>query len=95
LHKYNVKIYAVDADLETDKWKAFIKEHKLGDGWIHVHDPKRVTNFRGFYDVYSTPTVYLLDENKVIRGKRIDAHNLLGLVEWLEKRKKEEKKDKK
>lgn len=93
LHKYNVKIYAVDADLETDKWKAFIKEHKLGDGWIHVHDPKRVTNFRGFYDVYSTPTVYLLDENKVIRGKRIDAHNLLGLVEWLEKRKKEEKKD--
>lgn len=94
LKKYNVKIYAIDADLETDKWKAFIKEHKLGEGWIHVHDPQRTSNFRAFYDVYSTPTVYLLDENKIIRGKRIDAHNVLGLIEWLDKRKKE-KKDKK
>jgi thiol-disulfide isomerase/thioredoxin len=95
LKKYNVKIYAVDADLETDKWKTFIKEHNLGEGWIHVHDPKRVTNFRSFYDVYSTPTVYLLDDKKVIRGKRIDHNNLLGLIEWLEKRKKEDKKDNK
>lgn len=92
LKKYNVKIYAVDADLETDKWKAFIRDHNLGEGWIHVHDPKRVTNFRAFYDVYSTPTIYLLDEQKIIRGKRIDHTNLLGLVEWLDKKKKEGKK---
>jgi thiol-disulfide isomerase/thioredoxin len=92
LKKYNVKIYAVDADLETDKWKAFIRDHNLGEGWIHVHDPKRVTNFRSFYDVYSTPTIYLLDDQKIIRGKRIDHTNLLGLVEWLDKKKKEGKK---
>jgi thiol-disulfide isomerase/thioredoxin len=91
LKKYNVKIYAVDADLETEKWKEFIKEHNLGEGWIHVHDPKRVTNFRAFYDVYSTPTIYLLDENKIIKGKRIDHTNLLGLIEWLDKKKKNEK----
>jgi thiol-disulfide isomerase/thioredoxin len=94
LKKYDVKFYAVDADLETDKWKTFIKENKLGEGWIHVHDPKRVTNFRSFYDVYSTPTIYLLDDKKVIRGKRIDHNNITGLIEWLEKKKKEEKKDK-
>jgi hypothetical protein len=41
--------------------------------------------------VYSTPTLYLLDENKVIRGKRIDHTNVLGLIEWLEKKKKTNK----
>jgi thiol-disulfide isomerase/thioredoxin len=93
LKKYNVKIYAVDADLETEKWKTFIRDNKLGEGWIHVHDPKRVTNFRAFYDVYSTPTIYLLDDKKVIKGKRIDHNNVLGLIEWLEKRKKDDKKE--
>ena len=88
LKKYNVKMYAVEADNETEKWKTYINEHNLSEGWIHVHDPKRTTKFRDFYDVYSTPTIYLLDENKVIRGKRIDYTNLLGLVEWLERKKK-------
>lgn len=88
LKKYNVKIFAVEAEDETEKWKKFINDNKLGEGWIHVHDPKRTTNFRGFYDVYSTPTLYLLDENKIIRGKRIDHQNVVGLIEWLEKKKK-------
>lgn len=88
LKKYDVKIYAVEADNEVEKWKTYIKDHNLSDGWIHVSDPKRTTNFRSFYDVYSTPTIYLLDEQKIIRGKRIDHSNLLGLIEWLEKKKK-------
>jgi thiol-disulfide isomerase/thioredoxin len=91
LKKYNVKIYAVEADGETDKWKKFISDNKLGEGWVHVHDPNHTSNFRAFYDVYSTPTLYLLDENKVIRGKRIDHTNVLGLIEWLEKKKKTNK----
>jgi thiol-disulfide isomerase/thioredoxin len=89
LKKYNVKIYAVEADGETEKWKTYINDHALFDGWIHVHDPNRTTNFRSFYDVYSTPTLYLLDDKKVIRGKRIDHNNVLGLIEWLEKKKKD------
>jgi thiol-disulfide isomerase/thioredoxin len=88
LKKYDVKMYAVEADNETEKWKTYINEHKLSDGWIHVSDPQRTTKFRDFYDVYSTPTIYLLDEQKIIRGKRIDHTNLLGLIDWLEKKKK-------
>jgi thiol-disulfide isomerase/thioredoxin len=89
LKKYNVKIFAVEADGETEKWKNYINDHNLVEGWMHVHDPQRTTKFRDFYDVYSTPTVYLLDNKKIIRGKRIDHNNILGLIEWLEKRKKE------
>lgn len=95
LKKYNVKIYAVEADNEDAKWKNFINEHHLNEGWIHVHDPKQTTNFRAFYDVYSTPTLYLLDDKKVIRGKRIDHNNVLGLIEWLDKKKKREAEKKK
>lgn len=94
LKKYNVKIYAVEADGETDKWKKYIQDNKLGDGWIHAHDPNHTTNFRAFYDVYSTPTLYLLDDKKVIRGKRIDHTNVVGLIEWLEKKKKTDKEKK-
>ncbi|KXK42748.1 MAG: alkyl hydroperoxide reductase [Bacteroidetes bacterium OLB11] len=64
LKKYNVKMFAFEADDETQKWKDFIKENKLSEGWIHVHDPNRTSNFRSFYDVYSTPTIYLLDDKK-------------------------------
>lgn len=95
LKKRNVKIYAVEAEDETEKWKEYIRTNKLGDGWIHVHDPKRTTNFRAFYDVYSTPTVYLLDDKKIIRGKRIDDKNILGLIDWLNKKKERESKEKK
>jgi AhpC/TSA family. len=87
--KYTVRMYAVDADLETEKWKSFIQEKNLGEGWIHVHDPTHTSNFRAFYDVYSTPTIYLLDKDKIIRGKRIDHNNIVGLIEWLEKKKKD------
>jgi thiol-disulfide isomerase/thioredoxin len=88
LKKYGVQFYAVMAENdELQKWKDFIKKNDLIDGWNHVLDPQNKTNFRGFYDVYSTPTIYLLDENKIIRGKRIDHTNILGLIEWLEKNK--------
>jgi predicted nucleotidyltransferase len=85
----------VEADDEDEKWKKFINEHHLGEGWIHVHDPKHTSNFRAFYDVYSTPTVYLLDDKKRIAGKRIDPKNVLGLIEWLERKKEREAKEKK
>jgi peroxiredoxin len=88
LKKRNIKMYAVDADNEDEKWRVFIRENKLNDGWIHVSDPNHITNFRSFYDVYSTPTVYLLDDKKIIRGKRFDDKSLLGLLDWLDKKKK-------
>lgn len=95
LKKHNVKFFAVEADDEDEKWKKFINEHHLYEGWIHAHDPKRTSNFRAFFDVYSTPTIYLLDDKKKIAGKRIDPKNVLGLIEWLERKKEREGKDNK
>ena len=42
-------------------------------------------NFRKTYDIFSTPQIYLLDKNKKIIGKKLDALTLGKLLEQLEK----------
>ena len=41
-------------------------------------------NFRKTYDIFSTPQVYLLDEEKKIIGKRLDAITLCRMLQHLE-----------
>ena len=80
-----VKVVGIRAEGPEKLWNEFIEKNKLGD-WINVWDPEYVSNFRGKYDVYSTPVLYLLDERKIIQGKRLDAGNLLPVIEMLERR---------
>lgn len=93
LKKKGVKIYGVRTEGDVEKWKQMIKEKGLED-WIHVYDPERKTRFRADYDIYSTPVLYLLDERKIIRGKRIDHLNIVDVVEMLERKEQKQKNDK-
>jgi len=78
-----VKIYAVNIDENTLKaWDAFIARHKL-EHWTHVYQTKAQRdaetatgqpNFRQLYDVYKTPTLYLLDGQKRIIAKNLDVY---------------------
>ncbi len=75
-----VKLVGVNVDEGANAaWKTFIKENKLID-WAHIYQPKAkrdeeakngVANFRQLYDVFKTPTLYLLDEQKRIIGKML------------------------
>ena len=73
-----VAAYAVCIESDPALWKEYIREHKLD--WINVHDPYEQSNFRKYYDIYSTPVVYLLDENKKIVAKRLNAETLSDLL---------------
>ncbi|PZF71474.1 TlpA family protein disulfide reductase [Taibaiella soli] len=84
-----VKIYAVATEDEP-KWKDFIKKNNMSD-WINVADWQRTSDYRAKYDIYSTPVIYLLDEKKIIRGKRIDHTNIGTVIEMLETREKTSK----
>lgn len=86
LKKMGVKIYGVRTDGTEENWKKVIKEKGLDD-WIQVHDPERKTRFRSDYDIYSTPVIYLLDDKKIIRGKRMDHTNIIDVIEMVEKQK--------
>ena len=75
-----VKIVGVNVDDgANDAWKKFITGHKLND-WINIYQArsvkeeeakKGVANFRQLYDVYKTPTLYMLDAQKRIIGKML------------------------
>jgi thiol-disulfide isomerase/thioredoxin len=91
--KHNVKIYAVltpdDKENAKPDWVKFITEHKLTD-WTHVYKTKAMEDadfaaqkpgFRQLYDITLTPTLYLLDKDKNIIGKKL---TLLQLNELLE-----------
>lgn len=75
-----VKIVGVNVDEGANEgWKKFVNEHQL-EGWVHIYQTKTareeeakkgVANFRQLYDVYKTPTLYLLDAQKRIIGKML------------------------
>jgi thiol-disulfide isomerase/thioredoxin len=75
-----VKVVGVNVDEPAGQaWKQFIQEHDLKD-WVHMYQSKQakeeeakkgVANFRQLYDVYKTPTLYLLDDKKRIIGKML------------------------
>ncbi len=61
------------------------RDHNLN--WINVDDPQHQSNFRQLYDIYSTPVIYILDEKKVIRAKRIGVEQIGDVISHLEKTK--------
>ncbi len=69
-----VEVYAICTEVEMEKWRSFIKEHKLE--WINVADPNLHNNFRHEFDISSTPQIFMLDENKIIKAKKIDVETL-------------------
>ena len=74
-----VKMYGVMVDGGQENWRKFIREHNLKD-WIHVYQPKdkaeadEAANRPGYkqlFDVYQTPTLFLLDKDKRIIAKKL------------------------
>lgn len=90
LKKKGMKVYAFNVDRETERWEKEIEKDKLND-WIHVYDPERTTGYKAEYDVYGTPVIYLLDEKKIIQGKRLGPENIGVIVDILEQETKEKK----
>jgi len=94
--QHGVKMYGVlSADSKEDVrtvWKQYIREHDLGD-WINVYQSKEMEeaekasqkpSYRQLYDVTMTPTLFLLDKEKRIIGKKLTWQQLdeLMQVKW-------------
>jgi thiol-disulfide isomerase/thioredoxin len=69
---------------ELEKTKGFIKKYKT-EKLINVLDLKLRYDFRKRYDVYKTPTIFLLDSEKRILAKSIPLEDVKGFVEFHEK----------
>ena len=76
-----LKIFAVYIYDDVDEWKEYISSNKLD--WINVFDPLNETHFRHNYDIYSTPTMYIVDSDKTIIAKRIGIETIEQMIEEL------------
>ena len=76
-----MKMFALAKETDGTKqtWLTFVKDHKLSD-WIHVYYSKEedkariesgIPGYSQLYDVQSFPTLYLLDKDKKIIGKKL------------------------
>lgn len=89
-----VRIIGVRTDDPVETWKKFIKDHNLSE-WTHLYDPDHTSGYHSKYDVRTTPSIYLLDENKIIIGKRLDYSNIATVIDINERKKAQQSSSKK
>ena len=74
-----IDIVALNTETDKDKWNEFIQDSKITD-WINVMDMDGSSNYHTLYGVQVTPTVYLLDKNKTIIGKKLTVDQVLQVA---------------
>jgi thiol-disulfide isomerase/thioredoxin len=74
-----VEIFAVCTTSDKEKWSKYISENGLN--WINGWDPGRATNFDFYYNVQSTPMVYILDRSKTIIAKKISVDDIPSFID--------------
>jgi thiol-disulfide isomerase/thioredoxin len=76
---YSLEVFAVCTTSDRVKWTKYIEDNKLA--WINGWDPKRSSHFDYYYNVQSTPTVYILDKNKKIIAKKLGVEEIGPFIE--------------
>lgn len=78
--KYNIEVYAVNADLSSSiEWEQFIKKHEL-NLWINTSGKESNIDWEVVYDIYKTPMFFLLDKNKKILGKNLTLESVQRII---------------
>ena len=85
-----VKTDLTKLSLVKSAWTKYIREHQL-EGWVQLYQTPQMKQaevknnlpgFRQTYDVYQTPTIYLLDEQKRIVAKKISPEQVDEFLEF-------------
>lgn len=86
LKRKGVKVFTVATEGDEKSITDFLEKQQVGMKWVNTWDPQHMSDYRNKYDVYSTPTIYLLDDKKIIRGKRLDHSNIAALIDNRERK---------
>jgi thiol-disulfide isomerase/thioredoxin len=82
--KFDIEVFAVSADTSMAKMKDYIKTMKMP--WITVNGPRTYTgSYHDHYDAITTPSMYILDENKKIIAKKPPIEKLVDFFTNYEK----------
>lgn len=86
LAKYKPKgleIVAINTNPDSEEWKDFIDRHKLYN-WVNCSDHNYKSKYWLHYNVSGLPAVYLLDKDKKIVAKNLDAELLKTILKALD-----------
>jgi thiol-disulfide isomerase/thioredoxin len=76
----DIEVYAIYSEMDYPSWKAYIKEHHLTWKNVCAKTEQELATAKYYYDVFSTPTLYLLNDKKEIFAKRLDVPGLKGFL---------------
>jgi thiol-disulfide isomerase/thioredoxin len=74
-----VEVLSVCTQTKRDLWLKYISDNNLE--WINGWDPDRSTHYDFFYNVVSTPTIFILDKDKRIIAKKLPAESVEAFIE--------------
>ena len=76
-----VQFCAIAVDNSPDAWQKFIREYGI-QHWVNGYDFTFRTNYRIQFDVIKTPTVYVLDKNKVILARALPPEQVGDFIQF-------------
>jgi len=74
-----IEIFAVCTTKDKPAWTKYIEENGLT--WINGWDPERTSHFDFYYNVQSTPMIYILDRNKKIIAKKLAIEDVPSFID--------------
>lgn len=74
-----IQVFAVCTQQDKEKWEQYIVDNGLS--WINGWDPQRLSRFDFYYNVESTPMIYILDRDKKIIAKRLAVEDIASFLE--------------
>jgi thiol-disulfide isomerase/thioredoxin len=74
-----IEVFAVCTTSDKAKWTQYIESNKLT--WINGWDPERKSHYDYYYNIQSTPTIYILDRNKTIIAKKLSVESIGPFIE--------------
>jgi len=91
LKQKGVRVFSVPTEGELSEIQKYIEKQGLKE-WTNVVDAHNNSKYKSLYDVYSTPKVFLLDDQKKIIGKLLDHSNISQVLKYNEEKKKKNSK---
>ena len=76
-----VTVMAVAVEQSPEDWKKFIKEFKL-EKMVNGYDYAFRNDYRHQYDVWTTPTVYVLDKDKKILARKLPVEQIEDFINF-------------
>ena len=85
LKENDTQVLGVCLSPDMEKWKKYIDDNEIE--WINLADIERVSSFRHDYNVFGSPLLFLLDNDKRIIDKDVSSNAIIHSLKHIKREK--------